>query len=147
MKNQKGITLIALVITIIVLLILAGVAIAMLSGENGILTRARDARDNSDKGNLEEATKIAVGELFVGDETTDANTLGQVPDWGTDGVNLKNKIEAVNDNLGTVTLTGVKSKDATGEGNDYYKVSATGTAQVTFVEISSGRVTSTDPTK
>ena len=40
MKNQKGITLIALVITIIVLLILAGVAIAMLSGENGILTKA-----------------------------------------------------------------------------------------------------------
>lgn len=40
MKNQKGITLIALVITIIVLLILAGVAIAMLSGNNGILTKA-----------------------------------------------------------------------------------------------------------
>ena len=35
MKSQKGITLIALVITIIVLLILAGVTIAMLTGENG----------------------------------------------------------------------------------------------------------------
>ena len=43
MKNQRGITLIALVITIIVLLILAGVSIAMLTGENGILTRAGDA--------------------------------------------------------------------------------------------------------
>ena len=40
MKNQKGITLIALVITIIVLLILAGVSIALLTGENGILNRA-----------------------------------------------------------------------------------------------------------
>lgn len=40
MKNQNGITLIALVITIIVLLILVGVAIAMLSGENGILNQA-----------------------------------------------------------------------------------------------------------
>ena len=39
-NNQKGVTLIALVITIIVLLILAGVSIAMLSGENGILTSA-----------------------------------------------------------------------------------------------------------
>ena len=39
-KNQNGVTLIALVITIIVLLILAGVSIAMLSGENGILTNA-----------------------------------------------------------------------------------------------------------
>ena len=42
--NQKGITLIALVITIIVLLILAGVSIATLTGENGILTRANDAK-------------------------------------------------------------------------------------------------------
>ena len=43
MKDQKGITLIALVITIIVLLILAGVAIAMLSGDNGILKRASES--------------------------------------------------------------------------------------------------------
>ena len=44
MKNQKGITLIALVITIIVLLILAGVSIAMLMGENGILTQATKSK-------------------------------------------------------------------------------------------------------
>ncbi len=44
MKRNKGITLIALVITIIVLLILAGVAIAMLSGENGILKKAAEAK-------------------------------------------------------------------------------------------------------
>ena len=43
MKGNKGITLIALVITIIVLLILAGVSIAMLSGDNSILTRSRQA--------------------------------------------------------------------------------------------------------
>ena len=44
MKNkQKGVTLVALVITIIVLLILAGVTIAALSGENGILSRASEA--------------------------------------------------------------------------------------------------------
>ncbi len=41
MKGNKGITLIALVITIIVLLILAGVSIAMLSGENSLLGRAK----------------------------------------------------------------------------------------------------------
>lgn len=44
MKNQKGITLIALVITIIVLLILAGVAIAMLTGDNSVLTRAQSTK-------------------------------------------------------------------------------------------------------
>ena len=43
MKEQKGITLIALVITIIVLLILAGVSIAMLTGENGLLTQSQRA--------------------------------------------------------------------------------------------------------
>lgn len=47
MRKERGITLIALVITIIVLLILAGVAIAMLSGENGILRKAVDAKDAS----------------------------------------------------------------------------------------------------
>lgn len=40
-KEQKGITLIALVITIIVLLILAGVSIAMISGQDGIATKAQ----------------------------------------------------------------------------------------------------------
>ena len=42
-NNQKGITLIALVVTIIVLLILAGVSIAMLAGEGGIMQRATTA--------------------------------------------------------------------------------------------------------
>ena len=47
MKDQKGITLVALVITIIVLLILAGVSIAMLTGENGILNRAVSAGETT----------------------------------------------------------------------------------------------------
>ena len=42
-KNQKGITLVALVITIIVLLILAGVSIAMLTGDNGVLKKASES--------------------------------------------------------------------------------------------------------
>ena len=44
LKNSKGITLIALVITIIVLLILAAISIATLTGENGILTQANKAK-------------------------------------------------------------------------------------------------------
>lgn len=47
MKNQNGITLIALVITIIVLLILAGVSIAMLTGDNGLLTKSQVATMDS----------------------------------------------------------------------------------------------------
>ena len=44
MKNQKGITLVALVVTIIVLIILAGISINLLLGENGLITKAQDAK-------------------------------------------------------------------------------------------------------
>ena len=43
-QQERGITLIALVITIIVLLILAAISIATLTGENGILTKAETAK-------------------------------------------------------------------------------------------------------
>ena len=58
-KFNKGITLIALVITIIVLLILAGVSIAMLTGENGLLTQAEDAKKETESSGIEEEVKIA----------------------------------------------------------------------------------------
>ncbi|MCI8547534.1 MAG: hypothetical protein HFJ38_01455 [Bacilli bacterium] len=58
-KQEKGITLIALVITIIVLLILAGVSIVMLTGENGILTQADNAKDETIIG--EEKEQISLG--------------------------------------------------------------------------------------
>ena len=43
-KKAKGITLVALVVTIVVLLILAGVSLNLLLGENGLITKAKDAR-------------------------------------------------------------------------------------------------------
>ena len=52
--KQNGITLIALVITIIVLLILAGVSIATLTGDNGILTRASDAKEQTEIAEIKE---------------------------------------------------------------------------------------------
>ena len=59
-KNSKGITLIALVITIIVLLILAGVAIATLTGDNGILGKANDAKTQTEQAKEDENLKIAI---------------------------------------------------------------------------------------
>ena len=58
-SKNRGITLIALVITIIVLLILAGVSIATLTGENGILTRAQDAKINTEIAEEKEAIGLA----------------------------------------------------------------------------------------
>ena len=59
MKNNKGITLIALVITIIVLLILAGVSIALLTGENGILNQAQQAKTTNSVAEEKEKIKLA----------------------------------------------------------------------------------------
>ena len=47
MKNNKGITLVALVVTIVVLLILAGVSINLVLGDNGIITKAKEAQTKS----------------------------------------------------------------------------------------------------
>ena len=60
LKNQKGITLIALVITIIVLLILAGVSIAMLTGNNGILTQANNSKYSTARAEAVEKINLAL---------------------------------------------------------------------------------------
>ena len=60
LKINKGITLIALVITIIVLLILAGVTIATLTGDNGILTKAQNAKEKNAQKTVEEQINLAV---------------------------------------------------------------------------------------
>ena len=64
-ERQKGITLIALVITIIVLLILAGVSIAMLTGDNGILNQANDSKIETAVGTVKEQLKLLQGEKII----------------------------------------------------------------------------------
>lgn len=81
-QKNRGITLIALVITIIVLLILAGVTIATLTGDNGILTRASEASKETKQANAGEQVQLEVTASI-----------------GTDG-NIN--IEDLNDNLGHI---------------------------------------------
>ena len=61
-NNQKGITLVALVITIIVLLILAGVTIASLSGDNGILNRGKESKESNEREQVKELIQMAANE-------------------------------------------------------------------------------------
>ena len=68
-KKQSGITLIALVITIIVLLILAGVSIATLTGENGILSKANDAKVETRGAAVEEAKDLWKQENLAASKT------------------------------------------------------------------------------
>ena len=65
MKGNKGITLIALVITIIVLLILAGVSIAMLSGDNSILGNASKSADYNKIGEAKDQISLKVSEYVT----------------------------------------------------------------------------------
>ena len=58
LKRNKGITLIALVVTIIVLLVLAGISIVMLTGQNGILNRANEAKEKTGVAQKEENEKL-----------------------------------------------------------------------------------------
>ena len=84
-KEKKGITLIALVITIIVLLILAGVSIAMLTGQKGILTQANNAKNATELASAKEKVELAVigaisqtrdGTLTVGNLRTELANYG-----------------------------------------------------------------------
>ena len=58
--GKKGITLISLVVTIIVLLILAGVTIATLTGNNGILTRASEAKEKTKIASEDELRNLTI---------------------------------------------------------------------------------------
>ena len=65
LKKNRGITLIALVVTIIVLLILAGISISMLTGQNGILNRAQEAKTKTQVANEKEAIGLAAMEALT----------------------------------------------------------------------------------
>ena len=62
MRNERGITLVALVITIIVLLILAAVTIAALGGTNGILTNASRSQVANELGEAQDLVNLAANE-------------------------------------------------------------------------------------
>ncbi len=73
--NEKAITLIALLITIIILLILAGIVIATLTGENGIITRAEEAKEETGIKSLEEEIKLALTNKIIEDQVNGNGNL------------------------------------------------------------------------
>lgn len=105
-KEAKGITLIALVITIIVLLILAAVSIITLTGENGILTQAGKAKEETTKAGAREQAKIAVMASYGLDgklsETTLRSNLSMIE--GVSNISEKEGYPI------TLTIDGVKLK-------------------------------------
>ena len=78
-KKREGITLIALVITIVVLLILAGVSIAMLTGDNGILTQSQNAKKETEEAERNEKLDLLKQEDLI-NETLNGVEVEQVTD-------------------------------------------------------------------
>lgn len=67
MKNQKAITLISLVVTIVILIILAGVAINLSVGENGIITKAQIAKKQHEIAAIQEKLELQKAEVILED--------------------------------------------------------------------------------
>ena len=94
-KSTKGITLIALVVTIIILLILAGVSIAMLTGNNGILTQGKRAKEETTVGHEKEAVQMAyagakakkLGEEVTAEDVNEQLTINGENATATEGTN------------------------------------------------------------
>ena len=84
LKRNKGITLIALVVTIIVLLILAGVTLSLVAGENGILKRATNAVDVNEKATVEEQADLLVADIatkYYEEKYVDNKEVGEMDDY------------------------------------------------------------------
>ena len=72
LKSNKAITLIALVVTIVVLLILAGTSISLVAGDNGLIKKARDTRDETRYASIKEEVELWKADKSLA-ETTGGN--------------------------------------------------------------------------
>ena len=117
MKKNKGITMIALIITIIILLILAGVSIALLTGKNGIIKKAELAKQKSEEAELEENEILSdyenkIGKYINGTKNENENNYStnevKIGTW-IDGKPLYRKV-----------ITGLKSPSQNGVWKNIY---------------------------
>lgn len=104
LQKENGITLVALVVTIVVLLILAGVSINMVLGNNGLIAKAKDAKTKTEQDAVN--TEIAMNNLY--DEIT--SILGENPDGGSgDGDGDETTVEGVKIPVGFYYVGGTKN--------------------------------------
>ena len=153
LKNKKGITLVALVVTIVVLLILAGVSINLVLGNNGIITKAKDAETKSAEASQNDL--IGMNELAQQlEEQINGSTGSGSGNGGTGGSGAGTKVPAeataetapyfpnntFTKKEGTIE-TGLVIKD--GSGNEYVWVVVPRTTAV-YATTGLGKTTFTD---
>ena len=134
MKSNKGITLVALVITIIVLLILAGVSISLVVGDNGVLTQAQSASKKTDLASAENAIQLSLSSLstkFMGETwvnnvnakfSTTVTCQALADELNNNGYKLIVVSDTVQTKIGenTPVTTAYTAGNAIGAGNRYF---------------------------
>ena len=123
-SKERGITLIALVVTIVVLLILAGVSINLVLGNNGIISKAKESRTETRMSQIDELVNLAIGDAYT-------EGIGSITDSG-----LKS---ALNNRLGEGTY------DITGDETTGWKVTVKETGK-TYDITSNGKINSSEET-
>lgn len=115
--GEKGITLVALVITIIVLLILAGISISMLSGDNSMLSRAGEARDKTEVAKEKELIQMAYNAIMIRKITNNDNSK----------ITVYEVLKEINDKTYTSKYVfkdnGTKYENAIKKGDRLYQIS------------------------
>ena len=125
-KGNNGVTLVALVITIIVLLILAGVSISLVVGDNGVANQAADVTEENDQATVETEIKTAVmavvsdwqDENNINEDTEPLNTFINKDSLEANMNSKDYEIKNLNVNTGTDTYT----TDIEYNGKTYYFV-------------------------
>ena len=107
LKNKKGITLVSMVVTIILLLILAGVSIRTLSGENGLIERTQIAKEENKKAEYKDYLSIAKTEAIIekgGQDITLDEYIEQIKADKIEGIKSIEKI--TNEKASVITKEG-----------------------------------------
>ena len=105
LKGKKGITLIALVITIIILLILAGVAIATLTGDNGLLQKTTSSKEKNEEAEIEEQIKLAYTEWQTAKYTGETKNAQEYMEDGLRVTLKDDNLEVTEENEGIYVIT------------------------------------------
>ena len=103
-KNENGITLIALIVTIVVLIILAGISIGAIVGDNGIISKSKEAKEEA--GKMQNSTAQDRDSLY-GELVGEKN---QYEESGTVGLNLQLEKQTDTSIIATANATDTKSE-------------------------------------
>lgn len=105
LTKNKGITLIALVVTIIVLIILAGVSLALVFGENGMITKSKDAKQMQDIARITEKLELLKGPILIDKTSINLNEYLEILEEKTEEYKI-NYVERVSENNAYAVLEG-----------------------------------------